>query len=297
MKSDYEILGLPENASKELVEQKYGALLRQYKNRTDEHGVMEEDAKYYETITAAYNRIMGYDPTNFDDNPTSVIPYPVRRFWGKVCTLAEQHRLVIVTAIVLVVLGVIIVMQMRTNTEYDINIKFIGSFNTLNTVEFSKDVAEKSDTVETAAVSFYTITTESGVTPNNMSLATQFQSQLIYGQLEIIFMDEEGFNAYKREKAFYRLDDLLKTEPFAGKTDSSDWISYETEYDKEGLPKGPESGIYAIDITDTAFFDDMDLEWLYDEENGQKKSLYVAIAGTTKNLETAQNFLAEVINY
>lgn len=297
MKSDYEILGLPENASRELVEQKYGALLRQYKNRTDEHGVTDEDAKYYETITAAYNRIMGYDPTNFDDNPTSVIPYPIRRFWGKVCTLAEQHRLVIITVIVVAALGILIVTQLRSNTVYDINIKFIGSFNTLNTVEFSNKVAEKSDTVETAAVSFYTITTQSGVTPNTMSQATQFQSQLIYGQLDIIFMNEEGFNTYKREKAFYRLDDLLKTEPFAGKTDSSDWITYETEYDEDGLPEGPESGVYAIDITDTTFFDDMDLEWLYDEKAGEKKSLYVAIAGTTKNPEKAQAFLAEILNY
>lgn len=297
MKSDYEILGLPENASKELVEQKYGVLLRQYKNRTDEYGVTDEDAKYYESITSAYNHILGLDPTNFDDNPTSVIPYPVRRFWGKLCTLADQHRLVIITAIVLVVLTIIVIVQLQTNTEYDINIKFIGSFNTLDSASFSKDLSEKSETVDTASVSFYTITTESGYSPNNMSQATQFQSQLVYGQLEIVFMDEEGFTAYKRQKAFYRLDDLLETEPFAGKTDASDWITYETEYDKNGLPEGPESGIYAIDITDTTFFDEMDLEWLYDEEQGQEKSLYVAIAGTTKNLETAQAFLAEILNY
>ena len=297
MKSDYEILGLPENASKDLVEKKYGVLLRQYKSRTDEYGVTDEDANYYASITAAYNHIMGLDPTDMDDNPTSVIPYPVRRFWGKICTLAEQHRLIIVTAIVLIVLGVIIVMQLKTNTEYDINVKFIGSFNTLDTVKFSQKLADKSDSVETASVSFYTVTTDSGYTPNLMAQATQFQSQLIYGQLDIIFMDAEGFLSYKREKAFYRLDDILQTEPFVGKTEAADWITYETEYDEKGIPQGPESGIYAIDITDTDFFDDMDLEWLYDEEAGQEKSLYVAIAGTTKHPEKAKAFLAEILNY
>ena len=57
-KSNYEILGLSENADKELVERKYGALLRQYKQRTDEYGATNEDLSYYNEITKAYNEIM-----------------------------------------------------------------------------------------------------------------------------------------------------------------------------------------------------------------------------------------------
>lgn len=297
-KTDYEVLGLPENAPKDVVEKKYGILIRQYKARTDEHGVMDEDAKYYQVITDAYNRIMGFDPNNYDDNPTSVVPYKIRRFGGKLATLFDQYKLVLMIIVFIIAAAVIVIVQSRTVTEYDLDIKFIGSFDTLDETAFSKKVAAKSKVSDTTAVSFYTITTSSGFTPDNMSAATQFQSQLIYGQLDIIFMDKEGWDAYKKQKAFYRLDDILKEEEFASKTDGLSTLYYERTYDKDGMPEGPESGIYAIDITNTTFFDQsMDLQWLNDEKNGQEKSLYVAICGTTQNLEMAKAFLSELLDY
>ena len=297
-KTDYEILGLPENAPKDVVEKKYGILIRQYKARTDEHGVMDEDAQYYQTITGAYNRIMGFNPNNYDDNPTSVIPYRVRRLGGKLATLFDQYKLVLMIIVFIITAAVIFIVQSRTTTEYDLNIKFIGSFDTLDATAFSQKVSEKSKVSDTAAVSFYTITTSSGFTPDNMSEATQFQSQLIYGQLDIIFMDSEGWNAYKKQKAFYRLDDILKETEFASKADKFDMVSYERTYDKDGRAEGPESGIYAIDITNTTFFDkNMALMWLNDEKSGQEKSLYVAICGTTQNLEMAKAFLSELLDY
>lgn len=297
MKTDFEILGLPENASKDVVERKYGILIRQYKARTDEHGVMDEDAKYYQKITGAYNRIMGLDPNNYDDNPTSVVPYKIRRFGGKLSTLFDQYKLVLMIVVFIIAAVVIVIVQSRTVTEYDLNIKFIGSFDTLNEAEFSQKVSEKSAVSDTAAVSFYTITTESGYSPDNLSAATQFQSQLIYGQLDIILMDQEGWNAYKNQKAFYQLDDILKEEAYASKIGDFDTVYYERTYDQDGMATGPESGIYAIDITDTTFFDNMELEWFYDEKSGQQKSLYVAICGTTKNLDRAKAFLAELLDY
>ena len=121
------MLGLPENAPKDMVEKKYGVLIRQYKARTDEHGVMDEDAKYYQTITDAYNRIMGFDPNNYDDNPTSVVPYRIRRFGGKLATLFDQYKLVLMIVVFVIAAAVIVIVQSRTATEYDLNIKFIGS--------------------------------------------------------------------------------------------------------------------------------------------------------------------------
>ena len=110
-------------------------------------------------------------------------------------------------------------------------------------------------------------------------------------------MDQEGWNVYKNQKAFYQLDDILKEEAYASKIGDFDTVYYERTYDQDGMATGPESGIYAIDITDTTFFDNMELEWFYDEKSGQQKSLYVAICGTTKNLDRAKAFLAELLDY
>ena len=300
MRSDYEILGLPENSDKAVVEKKYGALIKQYKYKTDEHGVTDEDAKYYQTITEAYNRITGRDPGNYDDNPTSVIPYPVRRFFGKLATLFDQYKLVIFILIFIVTVGIIVIVQSNTITEYDLNIKFIGSFDTLDEAAFSKKISEKSKRSETASASFYTITTSSGYTTENMNQATQFQSQLISGYLDIIIMDSEGWLAYKNQKAFLKLDDILEEKEFAQFKDKLKLIEYKQPHDEKGMATGPESGIYAIDVTETTFFDDFKdqkLEWLYDEKAGQEKCMYIAIAGTTKNVENAKKFLSEFLNY
>ena len=296
-KSNYEILGLPENAAKDVVERKYGALIRQYKARTDEHGVTDEDAAYYQTITAAYNSILGLDPNNFDDNPTSVVPYKVRRFGGKLATLFDQYKLVLIIIIFVIVSGIIIFIQSRNAEEYDLNVKFIGSFDTLDETDFAHAFTERSETAEQAAVSFYTITTSSAIAPDTMAAATQFQSQLVYGQLDIILMDSEGWNAYKKQNAFYRLDDLLKEDDFAVKANRFDTLFYERTYDENGMAEGPESGIYAIDITATTFFDGMELEWLNDPEKGQERSLYVAICKTSKHLDSAKAFLSEILDY
>ena len=50
---DYKVLGLEEGTPRETVERKYGALLRAYKQRTDEYGATDEDMEYYRTITQA----------------------------------------------------------------------------------------------------------------------------------------------------------------------------------------------------------------------------------------------------
>ena len=81
--TDYETLNLPENAPREMVERKYGALLRAYKQRTDEYGVTEEDLAYYRRITEAYDRLVGTVHDYSDPNPTSMIPYKVRKVYYK----------------------------------------------------------------------------------------------------------------------------------------------------------------------------------------------------------------------
>ena len=298
MNNYYEILGLPEGADKATIEKKYGILVRQYKARTDEHGVTDEDAKYYQTITEAYNILTGRDPNNFDDNPTSVIPYPVRRFFGKLATLFDQYKLVCFIIIFLVTVAIIVIVQSRTVTEYDLNIKVIGSFDTLDEAKFSKKIAEKSEVSDSASCSFYTITTSSGYSTENLNNATQFQTQLISGYLDIIIMDYEGWLAYRNQKAFYRLDDILSKKEFDGVRGKFKLVEYEQPFDETGKAVGPEDGIYAIDVTETKYFDDFKdspLEWLNDEKAGQERCMYIAIAGTTQHLETAEKYLLEFL--
>ena len=298
--TDYEILGLPENADKRLVERKYGALLRQYKARTDEHGVTDEDAEYYKKITGAHDRILGLDPGNYDDNPTSVVPYPVRRFFGKMATFFEQNRVVMIIAAIIVAIGVIFIIQATQAKRYDINIKFIGALDCDLVQPLADDIAATSESVANPAVSFYTITTSTGYSLPALNQATQFKSQLIGRQIDVLFLDTEGWIAYRNEKAFYRLDDLLKEGDLAKAAAGRLVLEYEQSFDENGIPNGPESGKYAIEITGSDYLKHLaehGLKTEFDREAGQPENIYIAICGTTQNPDKALAYVLEVLNY
>ena len=66
--------------------------------------------------------------------------------------------------------------------------------------------------------------------------------------------------------------------------------TYENSGDKNDHT---ESGIYAIEISNMAFFDDMNLEKRYPEE---RQTMYLALARTSKRPDTAEAFAVEVIS-
>ena len=128
-KNPYQILGLPENADRELVEKKYGALVRQYKQRTDEYGTTNEDLDYYNEITKAYNEIMGIDGDYTDTDPTNIIPYSIRKKWHKISSFFDSYKLLICGGLLIVVIGVLTYLQLKDASKQDLYIKFVGAFS------------------------------------------------------------------------------------------------------------------------------------------------------------------------
>lgn len=295
VKSNYEVLGLPEGASLEDVERKYGALIRQYRKKVDEKGETYEDLEYYRTITKAYDEITGKKHYLEDDNPTSIIPYKVRRRFEIIQAHLSQYYFAILAVIVLLVMGTLFILQYRDNLKNDFGIKFVGAFSVDNPTAFNDEIVNRSKVTMNPVISFFTVTTETQMTPAVQSQATSFLSQLMVGKnLDVILTDKESYEAYVKQGAFLALDEILK------EYSDREWYKSLIYFDFKRDPnvekeKQPEEAIYGVDVTNTTFFEGTSLKWLHDVDKGQEKVMILTIARTSKNKDKAIDFMIEIL--
>ena len=292
--SNYEILGLPENAPENVVKKKYGALLRQYKQKSDEYGVTDADVEYYERITKAYDEIMGitHDFSSYD--PSSPVPYSVQLIWGKVAAFFGQYNILIITVLLVIIGGIIFFLQVKSNGKEDLSLKFVGAYCTASDSALKDSIDEKSEVIENVQLSFFSVTTETSYDTSSQTQATAFLSQIISGNLDVVLIDKESFDVYVAQQTFMKLDDFVAEYYSTYGTDKElKCYEYESGEDSE-VPV--EHGIYGIDITYSSFFDDMNLAWMYDEESGQDKSMIFTICYKAKKADKAKEFGTELIN-
>ena len=290
----YKILGLEPGVSENVVKNKYGALLRQYKQKTDEYGVTDEDAAYFERITKAYDEIMGitHDFSFYD--PSSSVPYGLQKFWAKVCAFCDQYNVLLILLGIMVVGSIIFAWQIVRNGEEDMRLKFVGAYGAVSENTLKKQIDTKSEAVENVQLSFYTVTTGTSFDQSSQAQATAFLSQILSGTLDVVLIDKESFDVYVAEKAFkdiqFLLDEYYAENPDAKKLDTFSYSSEDGE--KIVVPEG----VYGIDVSDTTFFDDMNLAWLYDAEKGQEKSMILAFCYKGEKSEKAEEFAKEIFN-
>ncbi len=291
--SDYEILNLPENAPKEIVERKYGALLRAYKQKTDEYGVTNADIEYYQRITEAYDRIVGTVHDFSDPNPTSFIPYKVRRVFYKLSANLEHYKFLLLGIVMLTVLGLIAYFQFSSVENHDLNIKFVGAFSTTEQSTLIMEMNEKSETTKIPDVTFFTITEETEYNSDAQDAALQFRMQFTSGAIDVIFIDKANFDVYKHEPAFLELSDFLDKYKDAPGFDNLTFV----EYENEGNDGNPPSGIYGIDFTarGSNYFEGTKFSWLNDYFKDRERSMIMVICRRAQNIERAQSYVAELI--
>lgn len=295
-KNNYEVLGLSEAAEKELVERKYGILVRQYKQRTDEYGTTNEDVAYYHEITKAYNEIMGISGDYSDPDPTNIVPYSIRKKWYKISAFLDSYKLILCGSLLLIVIGILTYFQIRDASKDDLYIKFVGSFTSgyAETEDgyIDKQIAAKSQVTNQPVVSYFTVvegkTTLLDTSAKNA--AVQFRSEFVAGTLDVIIIDRENLDVYMRDVVFMKLDDFL--EENKDKPGFADLELY--HYENSGAEKDlAESGVYAVEISNMAFFDGMNIRKEYPEE---RQTMYLALARTGKRQDKAKAFAAEVIS-
>lgn len=294
--SNYSILGLSENTDKERVEKKYAMLVKQYKHKTDEYGTTNEDLEYYNKITKAYNEIMGIKADYSDPDPMNIIPYSVRKRFQKFSATIENYKMLICGILLLCVIGVLTYLQIKDSFKDDINIKFVGSF----TSGFSKSedgyidiqIANKSEVVDSPIVSYFTVVEgETSLLDSSVkNAAVQFRTEFTTGALDLIIIDKENLDVYINQLVFLKLDDFIAENKDKPGFDNLELYHYENSGKKDDYT---ESGIYAIEISDMSFFEDMNLVKKYPEE---RQTMYLALARTSKRPDIAEALAVEIIS-
>lgn len=294
-KSSYAVLGLPEKADKDLVEKKYGALVRQYKQHADEYGSTNDDIQYYNEITKAYNDIMGISGDYSDTDPMNIIPYSVRKKWYKFSAFIDSYKMLICGVILLCVIALLTYLQIRDSAKDDIYIKFVGAFS--SGYSESEDeyidvqIAGKSESVSSPLVSFFTVVEGETTLLDSQAknAAVQFRAEFTTGALDLIIIDKENLDVYIDQLTFLKLDDFLAEN--SGKKGFDNLTLY--KYENTGMEDDRmESGIYAVEISDMAFFDGMNIVKRYPKE---RQTMYLAIARTSKRADIAKSLATEII--
>lgn len=292
--SDYEILSLPEDASRELVERKYGALLRAYKQKTDEYGVTDEDLAYYEKITGAYDRLTGTVHDFSDPNPTSVIPYRVRKFFYKLSANLDHYKFILVGLLMIAIIAIIVWVQIKEVRKDDLHIKFVGAFAAADQSLFIQEVNKKSDVIQSPDISFFTVTSQTAPGDSQAeNAALQFRMQFMSGAIEVIFIDQDNFDVYLNELVFMDLTDFLKEHEGDAGFENLALQRHENTGEEDRVP----TGIYGIEFTElgSRYFEDTSLTWMNDYIKGQERSMILGICRTAKEPEAAQNYVVELL--
>ena len=292
--NDYKTLGLPDNSDKETVKKKYDMLIKSYKNRTDEYGTTNEDLSYYNEISEAYDRIMGYTRDYSDPNPTSVIPYKVRKIWYKIDNAFDRYKMAALGVILVIVMVSLIVYDIVSKPKYDLNIKFVGAFDTLNIVQVCETIQNETEGDLTVEASFFTViedvTVMDKITKNS---AVQFRSQMMAGAVDIVLIDVENMDAYVEDFMFLNLDEFiqeLKNDPqTAPLVENIQLYTYENKGQDDRLA----SGAYGIYITDSSIFDEESgLIWGYEEE---RQTMIAAISRTSDKHDSARELITAIL--
>ena len=294
--SNYEILGLSENADKALVEKKYISLVREYRDKTNEYGTTNEDLKYYNKITKAYNDIMGISGDYSDTDPMSIIPYSIRKKWSKVSYFFENYKMIICGVILLTAIVIMTIFQIKDSDNDDITIKFVGSFTTgyadSQDGYIDAQIAKKSDVVDAPIVSYFTVV-EGETTlldSNAKNAAVQFRSEFTTGALDVIIIDKENLDVYINQLVFLKLDDFIEEHKNDKGFENLELYEYKNSGEERDYT---EDGIYAIEISNMAFFDGMNIVKKYPEE---RQTMYLALARTSKRPDIAEALAVEIIS-
>lgn len=292
--SNYKILGVAENTDKDTVEKKYGALVRQYKQHTDEYGATNEDVAYYNKITKAYNEIMGITGDYSDMDPTNIIPYSIRKKWSKFSAFFDSYKLLIFGFLFVVIIGLLTYMQLRQSAGEDIYVKFVGAFNSGYSESeegyIDRQIADKSAVIKQPLVSYFTVVDgeTSLLDTAAKNAAVQFRGEAMAGSLDVILIDKENLDVYTKDLFFLCLDDFLEEHKDEPAFQNLNLYRYENKGGNDKV----QSGVYAIEISDMDFFSGMNIEWRYPKE---RRTMYLAIGRLSKRMDISKAFASEII--
>ena len=265
----YEILGLELNSSRDIVEEKYGVLVKRFKNGGEYSFSEEEINDAYLFLT---NR-NGYELRQAEREGNAEEVKKLRPKGSFMASL-EYYKMYIILTVIFVGFFAYMAYAFFTHEKPDISLMFLPSSSSIVSNSFEEKIREIDSfgKVDTVLVD--------GGEYSEARVSISFAA----GDIDLYFMNKSWLDRYIDENAFLRLDDLIKD-----KNVSEDRLVF-MEADEHR-----ESGIYAIRVTDSEILEYADCG--YEKKGGQtvKKDMYMLIARKSKNMDNAVKVFSVII--
>ncbi len=210
VKNAYEVLGLKEGASKDDILRRYEMLLKRYNSMKNDSTDREQAESDFNTITHAYNLIMGYEDQG-DPVESSGKPNPFYSKLGldekKVQNFFYYHKVHIIVALIVILLAGMTVKQVMEKGTVDLNIVFMGELYCEDTIKLQKQIIQDEPEIKGPLVDLIPI---SGRLDNDMAAAMQNKSSIAVmpGINDVFIMDKTIYTAYAEKGLFVDLEQL-----------------------------------------------------------------------------------------
>ncbi|TJY42181.1 hypothetical protein E5161_09230 [Cohnella pontilimi] len=247
LRQAYETLGLPEDAIREQVEQRYFLLLKKARSRKQRQGAETEDSPDLEAVNLAYTRIIGHESEK-------AVTVPKQGKAAHFFHYYKWHLIIGVIALILVVTAVKGVVDRRAEEAnkppLDVSATVFGNFFGTDADKLSQNLLGEFPEWKRIDVSLTAIPKELR-SQQDMALQQKAMLTLMTEKTDLFILDESNFSVLAKQHLFMPLDGL----PFWAdlKKDQQRIRTALTDQDTAAHP-------YGVDITGNPIFTGTNVE-------------------------------------
>jgi hypothetical protein len=206
LKQAYETLGLPENADREQVENRYFLLMKKARARQQRSSdaASSDEGLEIETINRAYNRILGHESDKEATEPKQSKSAYFFYYY-------KFHVLITIVALILIVFTVKGVVDRRneeaSKPPLDLAVTVFGNFFTTDAPRLSQNLNAQAPEWKRIDVNLVTIPKEMQ-TQQDMALQQKGMLTLMTEKMDLLILDERNFQELAKQGVFMPLDDF-----------------------------------------------------------------------------------------
>jgi hypothetical protein len=204
LKQAYEALGLPEDAGREQVEQRYFLLLKKARSRQQRQETETGDGPDIEAINRAYNLIIGHESKK-------EITVPTQSKAGHFFYYYKFHVLAVIVALVLIIVTVKGIVDKHTEEAnkppLDLSVTVYGNFFEADTDKLSQNLLGQIPEWKRIDVGLATIPKEVS-SQQDMALQQKAMLTLMTEKMDLLILDESNFNSLAKQHVFMPLESL-----------------------------------------------------------------------------------------
>jgi len=260
----FEILGIPENSTRDEIISRYSILLKKYQHNdlTGENAELKDEL---DKINKAYDVVMDYTADEMDYTQTPV---------QKVENFFYHYKIHLFIGAFSALIIIMIIRSFLIRPNPDIDISFIGHMYALDTQTFEDEVSKAIPELEEVRVSLSTMN-EKGQYLMDETVYSRVQLDLAYGGFDVCVLDRINYDRYAKLGYFKILDEYIEKYNIDMELNKANVIKTE---------KSDEEHLYGIDVSSNPIFDTI---------GGETK--IIAISVNAKRPENAVKLLEYIV--